>query len=164
MRLIRRLAAKLALAVGSGVLAVAVSLTPAAAAAPVACPGTVRITPTAVSVSSAGPVTRLQIAYVGTHTICLADGSLVPASLSGVLIETIGVSGNPIHFRFAELASYGGGAISYRGDAVLTSIGWQSAVRTVGFGTGPLAGIEGQGRFTPTSQTTFDDVIYYTYH
>jgi hypothetical protein len=152
-----RLAAVAALFVSSG------PATAAEAAAPAACSGTVVITPTSVSSTSSGPVTIVNIGYTGFHTVCLSNGLVVTASLSGQLVETIRSSG-VTNYRFAEVASYGGGSLAYRGDASLTAGGWQSAVRTVGQGTGPLAGIVGQGRFWPTSATTFDDVIYYTYH
>jgi len=36
-------------------------------------------------------------------------------------------------------------------------------VMTVGLGTGPLAGIHGQGTFVSTGPTSLTDVIYYVY-
>ena len=40
---------------------------------------------------------------------------------------------------------------------------WQSHVMTVGDGTGPLAGIHGQGTFVFTGPASLADVIYYVY-
>ena len=151
-------------AAGCALLSVGLSVTPVSAATPLACAGTVSLTPTSVSVRAAGPISVESISYTGEHGICLADGTTVIATLAGRLTETIGANGIVTLFRFDELASYDGGTLGYQGDASLTTAGWHSAVRTVGSGTGPLAGIEGRGTFAPTSPTTFSDVISYTYH
>ena len=151
-------------ALGGALLTVGLSIVPVSAATPVACAGTVSLTPTSVSVRAAGPTIVESINYTGEHGICLADGRTVTATLVGSLSETIGSNGIVILFHFDELAAYDGGTLGYRGDASLTTAGWQSAVRTVGWGTGPLAGIEGRGTFAPTGPTTFTDVISYTYH
>ena len=56
-----------------------------------------------------------------------------------------------------------GGTLGYRGQGILTGDNWQSHVTTVGDGTGPLAGIHGQGTFVFTGPASLTDVIYHVY-
>lgn len=135
------------------------------AASPTACVGSGQIWPVeAPQVRVADGTTFIDFDFGGVHPICLADGTLVPAaSVSGHVWQRIDPDGS-IFVRFHETLTYDGGELQYRGNATFNASGWQSAVRTVGSGTGPLAGIVGHGTFSPISADgAFTDEIFYTY-
>jgi hypothetical protein len=137
---------------------------PAEASAPAACAGTVALTGTSnLQVRPAGAQTLVSFDFTGTHDICLSNGSLVTGTVAGELEERLAPNGD-LTLQFDEILSYGGGTLGYRGSASLSGSNWQSHVQTVGAGTGPLAGIDGQGSFYPNGPTGFTDLISYTYH
>jgi opacity protein-like surface antigen len=143
--------------------AVAFGAGAAAAAAPVPCSGTVQLTAISnLHVSTAGPQTFVEFDFTGLHDICLADGSLVTATVAGHLTQRQSSDGDP-SIRFDETASYAGGTLGYRGEASLANGSWQSHVQTVGEGTGVLGGIHGQGSFWFTGPTSLADQISYVY-
>ena len=82
--------------------------------------------------------------------------------VAGHLIQRISANGD-FSLTFDEVLSYNGGTLGYRGEGSLTGANWQSHVMTVGDGTGPLAGIHGQGTFVFTGPASLTDVIYYVY-
>jgi hypothetical protein len=86
----------------------------------------------------------------------------VTGIVAGHLVQRISVNGD-FSLTFDEVLSYNGGTLGFRGEGSLTGDNWQSNVMTVGFGTGPLAGIHGQGTFVFTGPTSLTDVIYYVY-
>jgi hypothetical protein len=100
--------------------------------------------------------------FTGLHDICLADGSVVTGIVEGHLVQRISANGD-FSLTFDEVLSYNGGTLGYRGEGSLTGDNWQSNVMTVGLGTGPLAGIHGQGTFVFTGPASLTDVIYYVY-
>jgi hypothetical protein len=135
----------------------------ARAAAPVPCAGTVQLTGTSNTVvRSAGGNTFVEFDFTGLHDICLADGSRVVGTLEGHLVQRTSADGD-LSLRFDEVLSYGGGTLGFRGEATLADGNWQSHVGTVGSGTGPLAGMHGQGSFWFTGPTSLADVIAYVY-
>ena len=135
----------------------------ATGAAPEPCEGTVQLTSQSnFEVREAGRQTFVEFDFTGLHDICLADGSVVTGVVEGHLVQRTSDNGD-LGLRFDEVLSYGGGTLGYRGEASLTSGNWQSHVVTVGLGTGPLAGIHGQGTFWFTSPASFADLIYYVY-
>jgi hypothetical protein len=154
----RRLLAALPIA------AVAVALAgPAEASAPVACEGNVALTGVSnQQIRAVGPHTIVSFDFTGLHDLCLADGTKVVATIAGHLVQRLAPNGD-LTLRFDEVLSYGGGDLAFRGEASLSGTNWQSHVQSVGQGTGPLAGIQGQGSFFPTGPASFADVIYYVY-
>ena len=82
--------------------------------------------------------------------------------VEGHLVQRTSANGD-FSLTFDEVLSYNGGTLGYRGEGSLTGDNWQSHVTTVGAGTGPLAGIHGQGTFVFTDPTSLTDVIYYVY-
>ena len=134
-----------------------------AGAAPERCDGTVQLTSQSnFQVRQAGRQTFVQFDFTGEHDICLADGSVVTGIVEGHLIQRMSANGD-FSLSFDEVLSYNGGTLGYRGQGVLTGDNWQSHVVTVGVGTGPLAGIHGQGTFVFTGPASLADVIYYVY-
>ena len=131
--------------------------------APEPCEGTVQLTSQSnFQVRQAGRQTFVEFDFTGLHDICLADGSQVTGTVAGHLVQRTSDNGD-LGLRFDEVLSYGGGTLGYRGEASLTRGNWQSNVMTVGLGTGPLAGIHGQGAFVFTGPASLADVIYYVY-
>lgn len=140
-------------------------LTPRAAlaSAPVPCAGTVQLTGTSnFEVRPAGSQTFVEFDFTGLHDICLADGSFVTGTIDGHLVQRTSADGD-MNLSFDEVLSYGGGTLGFRGQASLSDGNWQSHVWTAGVGTGPLAGIHGQGRFWFTGPTSLADLIFYVY-
>jgi hypothetical protein len=132
-------------------------------AAPERCDGTVQLTSQSnFQVRQAGRQTFVQFDFTGLHDICLADGSVVTGIVAGHLVQRISANGD-FSLTFDEVLSYNGGTLGYRGQGSLTGGNWQSNVMTVGLGTGPLAGIHGQGTFVFTGPASLTDVIYYVY-
>jgi hypothetical protein len=150
--------------VAAGLAAAAIVIaSPATASAPQACAGTVALTGVSnLQTRLAGSETFVSFDFTGTHQLCLADGSLVTGTVAGHLTERLAADGD-LTLQFAEILSYGGGTLGYRGEATLSGSNWQSHVQTFGAGSGPLAGISGQGSFYPAGPTGFTDLIYYTY-
>ena len=106
--------------------------------------------------------TFVEFDFTGLHDICLADGSVVTGIVAGHLVQRTSANGD-FSLTFDEVLSYNGGTLGYRGEGSLTGGNWQSNVMTVGLGTGPLAGIHGQGTFVFTGPASLADVIYYVY-
>jgi hypothetical protein len=132
-------------------------------AAPERCEGTVQLTSQSnFQVRQAGRQTFIEFDFTGLHDICLADHSVVTGSVEGHLVQRISANGD-FSLTFDEVLSYNGGTLGYRGEGGLTGDNWQSNVMTVGLGTGPLAGIHGQGTFVFTGPASLADVIYYVY-
>jgi hypothetical protein len=142
------------------VMALAVTTT---GAAPEPCDGTVQLTSQSnFQVRQAGSQTFVQFDFTGLHDICLADRSVVTGIVAGHLVQRTSANGD-FSLTFDEVLSYNGGTLGYRGQGILTGDNWQSHVTTVGAGTGPLAGIHGQGTFVFTGPASLTDVIYYVY-
>ena len=136
----------------------------ASAAAPTACAGTIDLASVwNQSMRAAGPETIVSFDFAGTHDICLADGSKVAGDIVGHLVEHLAPDGS-LTLHFDEVLSFDDGTVRFRGEASLIDGNWRSEVRTVGAGTGVLAGVEGHGSFYPTGPSSFDDVIDYEYH
>ena len=132
-------------------------------AMPEPCEGTVELTSQSnVQVRQAGSQTFVEFDFTGLHTICLGDGSVVTATIEGHLVQRTSANGD-FSLTFDEVLSYNGGTLGARGNGSLTGDKWQSHVTSVGAGTGPLAGIHGQGTFVFTGPTSLTDVIYYVY-
>jgi hypothetical protein len=135
----------------------------ASGAAPERCDGTVQLTSQSnFQMRQAGRQTFVQFDFTGLHDICLADGSVVTGIVEGHLVQRTSANGD-FSLTFDEVLSYNGGTLGYRGEGSLTGGNWQSNVMTVGLGTGPLAGIHGQGTFVFTGPASLADVIYYVY-
>ena len=135
----------------------------ASGAAPGRCEGTVELTSQSnFQVRQAGRQTFVEFDFTGLHDICLADRSVVTGIVEGHLVQRISANGD-FSLTFDEVLSYNGGTLGYRGEGSLTGGNWQSNVMTVGLGTGPLAGIHGQGTFVFTGPASLTDVIYYVY-
>ena len=142
------------------VMALAVTTT---SAAPEPCEGTVQLTSQSnIQVRQAGSQTFVQFDATGLHDICLADGSVVTDIVAGHFVQRTSANGD-FSLTFDEVLSYNGGTLGYRGGGSLTGGNWHSHVTTVGNGTGPLAGIHGQGTFVFTGLTSLTDVINYVY-
>ena len=144
---------------------VAAALVPGAALAssPVPCAGNVQLTGTSnTQVRAAGGNTFVEFDFTGLHDICLADGSRVTGTLAGHLVQRTSADGD-LSIQFEETLAYGGGTLGFRGEASLADGAWQSHVQSVGAGTGPLAGMHGQGSFWFTGPTSLADVILYVY-
>jgi len=135
----------------------------ASGAAPERCDGTVQLTSQSnFQMRQAGRQTFVQFDFTGLHDICLADRSVVTGIVEGHLVQRTSANGD-FSLTFDEVLSYNGGTLGYRGEGSLTGGNWQSNVMTVGLGTGPLAGIHGQGTFVFTGPASLADVIYYVY-
>ena len=132
-------------------------------AKPEPCEGTVELTSQSnFQERHAGSQTFVEFDFIGLHTICLADGSVVTGIIEGHLVQRTSANGD-FSLTFDEVLSYNGGTLGFRGNGSLTGDNWQSHVASVGKGTGPLAGIHGQGTFVFTGPTSLTDVIYYVY-
>ena len=147
-----------------------------AASGPVACSGTGSFGPSGAVISrSAGGEVIVSFPFDGVHPYCPAPGGVddVQASIAGTLSEEITAQG---HFalQFAETLTLpgGSGADQWRGEASGTisnglPVVLVSEVRTVGTGTGELAGVVGHGRFQITGfggyGLEFSDEIFYLY-
>jgi len=132
-------------------------------AAPEPCDGTVQLTSQSnFEMRQVGRQTFVEFDFTGLHDICLADHSVVTGIVEGHLVQRISDNGD-FGLTFDEVLSYNGGTLGYRGEGSLTRGNWQSNVMTVGLGTGPLAGIHGQGTFVFTGPASLADVIYYVY-
>jgi hypothetical protein len=143
----------------------AISFTGTAAAAPTACGGAGYIYPTsAINSRVASDITFIDFDFAGVHPLCLADGTQVQGVVAGHVWQRLYPDGS-LFVRFAERLSLNGASLHYAGNATLNSAGWHSHVRTVGAGTGALAGIHGQGAFSPIDPVTgaFTDEIHYVY-
>jgi len=144
----------------------ALAIVGSAAAAPASCVGSgwVAPDPSTIEVRVADGVTFIAFEFFGEHPLCLADGTLVVGAVEGQLWQRIGSDGS-VNIRFEETLFYGDGTLAYRGNATGNASGWSSHVRTVGTGTGSLAGIHGQGTFSPIDPATgaFSDEIFYVY-
>ena len=135
----------------------------ASGAAPERCDGTVQLTGQSnFQVRQAGTQTFVEFDATGLHDICLADHSVVTGIVEGHFVQRISANGD-FSLTFDEVLSYNGGTLGYRGEGSLTRGNWQSNVMTVGLGTGPLAGIHGQGTFVFTGPASLSDIIYYVY-
>jgi hypothetical protein len=135
----------------------------ATGAAPEPCEGTVQLTSQSnFQMRQAGTQTFVEFDFTGLHDICLADHSVVTGTVEGHLVQRISANGD-FSLTFDEILNYNGGTLGYRGEGSLTGGNWQSNVMTVGLGTGPLAGIHGQGTFVFTGPASIADVIYYVY-
>jgi hypothetical protein len=144
-------------------LAVTALAATATGTTPQPCSGTVLLTSMSnFQVRQVGSQTFVDFDFTGLHDICLADHSEVTGAIAGHLVQRTSTNGD-LNLHFDEVLSYGGGTLGYSGDASLTGSNWQSHVVTVGAGTGPLAGIHGQGTFSFTGPTSLADVIYYVY-
>jgi len=158
-----RLMRKITLLASIGMLAVAVA-TPVAAA-PTSCAGAGIVFPVSTpEIHVADGTTFVEFDFAGEHPVCLADGARVQATVSGHLWEKIHADGSG-SLRFIETLSWGGGELDYSGNATFNASAWKGHVRTVGNGTGPLTGINGQGTFSPIDPLTgtFTDEIFYVY-
>lgn len=163
-------------AVTIGLLATQVA--PARASGPpVSCSGSGSFGPSSTPVvRMAGGETFVTFSFHGTHPYCSAPGGKVddtPATLSGTLSEHVTAAGQ-FDLRFNETMTLADGSTDqWRGDATGTVLGsgllsvQTSEVRTVGTGTGQLAGVHGEGSFQITGfggyGFTFSDVISYVY-
>jgi hypothetical protein len=129
---------------------------------PVPCYGTVQLTGQSnLQVRQAGSQTFVEFDFTGLHDICLGNGSEVTGTVAGHFVQHISANGFTLHFD--EILTLDGGTLGYQGEASQSGNQFHSNVVTVGAGTGPLAGIHGQGTFTFTGPTSFADVIYYVY-
>jgi hypothetical protein len=140
------------------------SAAPAAASQPIRCDGFARI-----QAITSGPEVReadgtvfVTLTFEGIHTLCLANGHNVLATIAGTLWQKTEPNGD-MTVRFVETLAYNGSTLDYRGQGSLEDGVWSSAVRTVGKGTGVLTGIHGQGEFWPVAPDRFDDTIWYVY-
>jgi hypothetical protein len=144
-------------------LGLALGVAVPASAAPAPCYGTVVIQSVVnYEVRTADGTTFTSFDFTGTHELCLSDGTLVEGTIAGHLDQAL-TSGGVLTLHFAETLTYGSGTLDFVGDAIANGDVWRGSVRSVGAGTGDLAGISGQGRFWPTSATSFGDVINYVY-
>lgn len=158
-----RLMRKITLLASVGMLALAVA-TPVAAA-PTSCAGAGIVFPVSLpEVRVAGGTTFVEFDFAGEHPLCLADGTRLQAAASGHLWQQTHADGSG-SLRFVETLSWAGGELNYIGNATFNASGWIGHVRTVGSGTGALAGIHGQGTFSPIDPLTgaFTDEIFYVY-
>lgn len=146
-------------------LSLAIGATSTVAAAPQACTGSGQVWPVETpQVRLANGNVFVEFDFAGVHPICLADGTVVPsASVAGHLWQQTRADGS-VFVRFDEVLTHDGGELYYRGNASYTAAGWHSAVRTVGDANGSLAGIVGQGTFSPiAADGSFSDEISYVY-
>jgi hypothetical protein len=98
--------------------------------------------------------TIISFDYSEAHDFCLRDGSKVVATETGSVVERISADGD-LHLRAArEVLSYAGSTITFTAEASLTPSGWNSAITSVGKGTGMFEGLNVHGRFFPTSNPT----------
>jgi hypothetical protein len=106
-----------------------------------------------------GGETLVSFDYSEAHDFCLRDGSKVVATETGSVLERISANGD-LHLRSArEVLTYAGSSITFTANASLTPSGWNSAITSVGRGTGMFDGLNVHGRFFPTADPavfTFD--------
>jgi hypothetical protein len=142
---------------------------------PVPCSGTGSFGPNSTPVvRTVGGETFVTFSFDGTHPYCSAPGGSVDeyGSLSGTMSEQVTAAGQ-FDLQFNETMTVPDGSDQWIGNATGTVLGsgllavQTSEVRTVGTGTGQLAGVRGEGSFQITGfggyGFIFSDVISYVY-
>ncbi len=147
------------------VIVVAVfSLAAPAAAQPhtATCVGTTTLgPPTNYTSSERGGVTVEKFDFTGVHDLCLADGTVVVATLAGRLTQVTRDDGTGRIF-VRETMAIPTGTLDAIVRVRFSPTSFDATVRVFG-GTGELAGISGQGTTTPTGPNTFLSQIVYRY-
>lgn len=149
----------------------------AAAGGPVGCSGTGSFGPSTSPTVRVTPAGEMFVAFtfVGLHPYCSAPGGVddETGTLAGTMSEHI-TAGGQFDLTFLETMTLeDGSSDQWRGSATgsvapsgLPTVS-ASEVRTVGTGTGQLAGVEGHGSFEITgfggAGLTFADTIFYSY-
>ncbi len=99
--------------------------------------------------------------FTGTHDLCLADGTVVTATLAGHVTQIRRDDGSAL-LVVRETMSIPTGTLDALIVARTTPTSFQATVRAFG-GTGELAGVTGRGTTTPTGPGTFRSEILYRY-
>lgn len=149
---------KAAVAVAAWSLVVAT----AADASTITCVGTTTLGPPASYTSSGGGgslVERLEI--TGVHDLCLADATVVSATITGTLLQVTHPDGTG-HVVVNETLSVAGGTLEGDVRAFFSPTGFDATVHVYG-GTGTLEGMSGRGTTVPTGANTFLSEVVYQY-
>ena len=156
MRIIRLLMAAMVGAVMS------IAISPPAHADTRTCVGAATISdPTNLMTRSAGGVTVETWEFTGTHDLCLADGTVVVATLTGQVTQIRRDDGTAL-LVVRETLSIPAGTLDAHILARTTPTSFEANVRLFG-GTGELAGVTGQGTTIPTGPGSFRSEIVYRY-
>ena len=141
---------------------ISIAVPPAAQADTRTCVGSATIgEPTNLTTRSAGGTTVETWEFTGTHDLCLADGTVVAATLSGQATQVRRDDASAV-LVVRETLSIPTGTLDAHIVARTTSTSFQADVRLFG-GTGELAGVTGQGTTTPTGPGSFRSEIVYRY-
>lgn len=134
----------------------------AADASTITCVGTTTLGPPASYTSSGGGgalVERLEI--TGVHDLCLADGTVVSAAITGTLLKVTHPDGTG-HVVVNETLSVAGGTLEGNVRARFSPTSFDATVHAYG-GTGTLKGMSGRGTTIPTGPNTFLSEVVYQY-
>ena len=145
------------------VAACSLALPTAADASTITCVGTTTLGPPASYTSSGGGdalVERLEI--TGMHDLCLADGTVVSAAITGTLLQVTHPDHGTGHVVVNETLSVMGGTVEANVRARFGPEGFDATVHVYG-GTGTLEGMSGRGTTFPTGEGTFFSQIDYQY-
>lgn len=148
----------------AAIMMMALSLTmPAAATADSRpCIGTAALSePLNVSVRTAQDVTVTTWDFTGTHDLCLADGTVVLATVAGHLTEVRRPDGSAV-LVVHETMSIPTGTLDAHIVARTTPTSFDATAHAFG-GTGELAGVTGHGTTIPTGPATFRSEMVYRY-
>lgn len=156
MRIIRLLMA----AMSGAVISIAIS--PVAHADTRTCVGSATIgEPINLTTRSAGGVTVETWEFIGIHDVCLADGTVVVATVTGQATQIRRDDGSAL-LVVRETLSIPTGTLDAQVLARTTPTSFKANVRLFG-GTGELAGVTGRGTTMPTGPGSFRSEIVYRY-
>ena len=131
-------------------------------ASTITCVGTTTLGPPASYTSKergGDLVEKLEI--TGVHDLCLADGTVVSATITGTLRQVTHPDGTG-HVVVDETLSVAGGTLEANIRADFSPTSFDATVRAYG-GRGTLRGMSGRGTTVPTGPNTFLSEIVYHY-
>ena len=144
------------------VLALSSAAPTAALGGTVTCIGSATIgAPTNYASRAEGGVVIETWDFTGTHDLCLADSTVVTATMAGQAISVSRADGSTV-LVVRETLSIPAGTLHAIVLARLTPSSFEATVHAYG-GTGELAGVTGRGTTTPTSPNTFQSEVVYRY-
>lgn len=114
-----------------------------------------------VTVRTAHDVTVTTWDFTGTHDLCLADGTVVLATVAGHVTEVRRNDESAV-LVVRETMSIPTGTLDALIVARTTPTSFEATAHAFG-GTGELAGVTGHGTTTPTGPGTFRSEIVYRY-
>lgn len=143
-------------------VAFTIAISPAAHGETRTCIGSATIgAPIDLTTRTADGVTVEMWEFTGTHDVCLADGTVVVATVTGDVTQIRKDDGTSL-LVVRETLSIPTGTVDALVLARTTPTSFEADVRLFG-GTGELAGVTGHGTTMPTGPGSFRSEIVYRY-